>query len=30
MSKSRKQYTAAEKVAILHRNLTERVAVSDL
>ena len=30
MRKSRKQYTSAEKVAILRRHLIERVPVSDL
>jgi transposase-like protein len=30
MRKSRKQYTAAEKVAILRRHLIEHVPVSDL
>jgi len=30
MSKPRKHYTAAEKVAILRRHLIERVPVSDL
>jgi transposase len=30
MSKSRKHYTAAEKVAILRRHLVERVPISDV